>query len=393
MVLAFSTTACKTQNMKNRSFWFRKVEESWQHGNAVWFSGLPSSGKSLIAQNLPQVEYFDCTLPSVRRALEHPLEFFARIGEGRVVFDEITRIVNPIAIISLARQVYPQIRILATSSSSLALVAAEKDLTEERIEELWLTPMVSADLSDFLQHDLQQRFLRGGLPPFFLAEGFPEREFQQWMDDFWFNSIQNMFRLEKKASLQKFAEMLMIDSGQIFEATRYAEPCGVSRTTITNYLSVLEKTYFANLLRPFNSRRSTEIIAAPKVYGFDTGFVAFHRGWNQLRRSDLGTMWKHFVLNELHASLQTRQFYYWRDKRNHEVDFIFARRIHTPTAIDCSWSSSDYDPTGLQAFRRQYPSGENLIVCHDVTQPFIRTYRKLTAKFVPLNQIVDELVS
>ncbi len=63
MVLAFSTTACKTRNMKNRSFWFTKVEESWQHGNAVWFSGLPRSGKSLIAQNLPQVEYFDCTLP------------------------------------------------------------------------------------------------------------------------------------------------------------------------------------------------------------------------------------------------------------------------------------------------------------------------------------------
>jgi hypothetical protein len=26
-------------------------------------------------------------------------------------------------------------------------------------------------------------------------------------------------------------------------------------------------------LRPFSSLRSNEIIAAPKVYGFDTGFV------------------------------------------------------------------------------------------------------------------------
>ena len=291
MRLAFSTALCKirqVKSVKNRSFWFRTIEERWLLNNVIWFSGLPKSGKTSIVQNLPQVEYFDCTLPSVRRALEHPLEFFARIGEGRVVLDDITRIVNPIAIVSLARQVYPQIKVIVTSSTSLAVVGADKDLSEERIEEIWLTPMVSADLSDFLQHDLQQRFLRGGLPPFFLSEGFPEREFQQWMDDFWLNSVQNLFRLEKRASLQKFAEMLMIDSGQIFEATRYAEPCAVSRTTITNYLSVLEKTYFANLLRPFNSRRSTEIIAAPKVYGFDTGFIAFHRGWNQLRRSDLG---------------------------------------------------------------------------------------------------------
>lgn len=379
--------------MRNRSFWFRKVEEAWQRGNSVWLSGVLRSGKSSIVQNLPQVEYFDCTLPSVRRTLDHPLEFFSAINEGRVVLDEVNRLVNPLALLSVARQLYPQIRIIATSSASLSLVAADYDLAEERIEELWLTPMVSADMSDFLQHDLQQRFLRGGLPPFFLAEGFPEREFQQWMDDFWFTSIQDAFRLERKNSLQKFGELLMINSGEIFEATRYAEPCGVSRTTISNYLGVLEKTYFANILRPFNSRRSTEIIAAPKVYGFDTGFVAFHRGWNQLRRSDLGPMWKHFVLNELHANLQTRQFYYWRDKRDHEVDFIFARRIHTPTAIDCAWATSEFDPGGLQAFRRQYPSGENLVVCHDVTRPFLRTYGKLTAKFVPLNQLVDELIA
>ena len=29
-------------------------------------------------------------------------------------------------------------------------------------------------------------------------------------------------------------------------------------------------------MRPFSSRRSTEIVAAPKVYGFDTGFVSYY---------------------------------------------------------------------------------------------------------------------
>ena len=42
---------------------------------------------------------------------------------------------------------------------------------------------------------------------------------------------------------------------------------------IGNYLSVLEATSVAVTLRPFSSRRSNKIIASPKVYGFDTGFV------------------------------------------------------------------------------------------------------------------------
>lgn len=37
------------------------------------------------------------------------------------------------------------------------------------------------DLKDAKHTDLRHRFLRGGLPPFFLAERFPERDFQEWM--------------------------------------------------------------------------------------------------------------------------------------------------------------------------------------------------------------------
>jgi hypothetical protein len=41
--------------------------------------------------------------------------------------------------------------------------------------ELWLTPLMSADLEDFGNIDLRHRFRHGGLPPFFLEERIPER--------------------------------------------------------------------------------------------------------------------------------------------------------------------------------------------------------------------------
>jgi len=51
----------------------------------------------------------------------------------------------------------------------------------------------------------------------------------------------------------------------------------------------------------------TEIVSAPKVYAFDTGFMCCYRGWHTLRQDDYGTLWEHYVLNELHAQTQSRK--------------------------------------------------------------------------------------
>ena len=57
------------------------------------------------------------------------------------------------------------------------------------------------------------------------------------------------------------------------------------------------------------------------MYGFDTGFVSYYRGWQALRNEDLGLLWEHFVLNEIHGRLQRRDLRYWRNKHGAEVDF------------------------------------------------------------------------
>jgi predicted AAA+ superfamily ATPase len=151
---------------------------------------------------------------------------------------------------------------------------------------------------------------------------------------------------------------------------------------------VLEATFVAHVIRPFSTHRPTEIVSAPKVYGFDTGFVSYYRGWQDLRREDLGPLWEHFVLNEIMARQQSREISYWRDKRGHEVDFILTGRRNNPIALECKWSASDFDATNLQAFRRQYPGGENIVVAHDVDRQFSRQYAGLTVRFESLQALV-----
>lgn len=322
-----------------------------------------------------------------------PQSFLDGLRGKRIVLDEIHRLQNPSELLKIAADHYPATHIVATGSSTLGASRKFRDTLAGRKRDLWLTPICLPDMNDAKQLNLKRRFLRGGLPPFFLPEKHPERDFQEWMDAYWAKDIQELFRLERRDSFQRFTELTMAQSGGIFDATRFAGPCEVSRPTIANYLRVLEATFVAHVIRPFSSRRPTEIIAAPKVYGFDTGFICYYRGWQELRDDDLGVLWEHFVLNEIMARSQSREISYWRDKRGHEVDFVLATQRKKPVAIECKWSANNFDPTNLRAFRHQHPQGNNLVLAHDVDRSFTQKYGDLNVRFQSLRSFADSIAS
>ena len=220
--------------MVTRHFWIDRLEGAWKRRSVVWLSGVRRAGKTFLSQSLRDVEYFDCELPRVRRIIDDPEAFLQDNRGRRIVLDEIHRLERPSEILKIAADHFLDTRILATGSSTLGASARFRDTLAGRKEELWLTPMTADDLKDFGRVDLRHRFLHGGLPPFFLEKELPERDFQEWMDAYWAKDIQELFRLERRHSFQKFAELLMAQSGGIFEATSFARPCEVSRTTVSN---------------------------------------------------------------------------------------------------------------------------------------------------------------
>ncbi len=358
--------------MIQRQYWHDQVEMAWREKSILWLSGVRRAGKTVLCQGIKGIEYFDCELPRVRRMMEDPEGFLDGLMGKKVVLDEIHRLDDPAELLKIAADHYPDIKIIATGSSTLGASSKFKDTLTGRKRELWLCPMISEDLKAFGVKDLKRRFLRGGLPSFFLAKKFPEKDFQEWIDAYWAKDIQELFHLERKHSFQKFFELLMIQSGGMFEASSFAAPCEVSRTTIANYLSILEATFAVNVIRPFHTHLATEIIAAPKVYAFDTGFFCYYRGWESLREDDLGILWEHFVLNEIQARLQNRDVHYWRDKQGHEIDFILTSRGKPPIAIECKWSAGKGDHKNVAVFLDKYPQARVLSVSHDN----IKTYAK-----------------
>jgi len=379
--------------MVKRRHWLSRLESAWTRRPVVWLRGVRRAGKTVLCRSLPEVEYFDCERPAVRRQIEDVDSFLAGLASKRVVLDEIHRLPDPAELLKVAADHFPGVKIVATGSSTLEATSRFKDKLTGRKAELWLTPMDAQDLEEFDGPSaLERRLRQGGLPPFFLAAGPGASDFQEWIDSYWARDIQELFRLERRSSFGRFLELLFAQSGGLFEATRFSRPCEVSRQTISNYLAVLEATMAAQVVRPFSSRKATEIVQAPKVYGFDTGFVCHFKGWESLRPEDLGLLWEHYVLNEL-LSLRQRPLQYWRDKQGREVDFVVADHGRSPTAIECKWGGDSFDPTSLAAFRRLHPGEENWVVCRGAERPYERSFGGLRVRFIGVRDLPERLGS
>lgn len=371
-----------------RRYWLSEIERLWKERTIIWLKGVRRSGKTCLCHSIPNVEYFDCELPRVRQLIKDPQLFLEGLKGKRVVLDEIHRLDQPSELLKIAADYYPNCRIIATGSSTLGASTKFKDTLTGRKRELWLSPMVTNDLIDFQNTDLNKRLFLGGLPGFFLKKTFPEQDFQEWLDSYWAKDIQELFRVQKKDSFQKFLELLFLQTGGVFEATRFATVCEVNRATIMSYLNLLSLTYVVHIIRPFSSHKSAEIVSAPKIYGFDTGFVCYLKGWTSLRPEDKGLLWEHFVLNELLAKTQQENIHYWRNKQGAEIDFIIPKRDGAIIAIEAKWTAADSSLKNQAAFLRHYPKAKIYVVGADIDRSYTRKLGKNLINYVSLNDLI-----
>ncbi|HMO52831.1 MAG TPA: ATP-binding protein [Kiritimatiellia bacterium] len=356
-------------HMVNRTLWIEKIEKSWQERSILWLTGVRRVGKTTLARSLADCEYMDCELPRIRRQLEDPEGFLKSFGSGRLILDEVHRLDNPSEFLKIAADHFPGVRILATGSSTLGASQRFRDTLTGRKRDLHLFPVLLRELKTFEGISLPRRLQNGGLPENLMNPDFPEKDYAEWLDAFWARDVQELFRLERRDAFMRLLELLLTQSGCLCQLNSFTSACSASHTTLANYLNVLEATGVVHIVRPYAKNPQREIVAMPKVYGFDTGFVCFARGWLELRDGDHGVLWEHLVLDELLARFGRDAIFYWRDKQKHEVDFVLARRGLPPVAIECKWRMHDDAGKNFSSMRTLHPDLHGLVVAADVDRP------------------------
>jgi len=358
--------------MINRSLWLDSIQRAWSHRSIVWLSGVRRVGKTTLTKMLADAIYINCDLPSVQRALEEPELFLDnQVPGSKLIFDEVHRLRDPSQLLKIAADEYPQLKILATGSSTLAATRKFRDSLTGRKQAIHLLPVLWDECADpFGIHDLDRRLLHGGLPEPLLATRKDPEFFSEWIDSFYARDILELFGIRNRQGFLSLFRLLLRQSGGQLDYSQLANLSELSRPTVKAHIEAMQIAHAVHLLRPFHGGGKREIVSRPKCYAFDTGFVSFEKGWDSIRDDDRGLLWEHLVLDTLRFHFGEDDLFYWQDKSHREIDFVIRRGRDRVDIVECKINPDKLNVAPILAFRKLYPKGENLIVSPVVKKPY-----------------------
>ncbi len=341
---------------------------------------------------VPDAVYLNCDLPSVGHRLEDSESFFRSLPQkSTIILDEVHRLPDPSRILKIAADAFPGLKILATGSSTLAATRKFRDTLTGRKVVLVLPPVLWTECEEaFGIRDLDWRLLHGGLPEALLSQAWDESSYSEWMDSFYARDIQELFGIRERTGFLNLLRLMLRQSGGLVDYSALSRECDLSRPTVKAYLEALNVACALFALPPFHGGGRREMLRRPKAYGFDTGFVAFVRGWRDIRDDDRGHLWEHLVLDILRTGAGTEGLFYWRDKSGREVAFVLrrGRDIHT---FECKMNPDRFNPESLRVFRGLYPQGRNYIVVPGVQDAYDRRSDGLILRITGCRDLLREL--
>ncbi|NOX37781.1 MAG: ATP-binding protein [Calditrichaeota bacterium] len=371
-----------------RNFWIQQIFQAWNKRSLVWLSGVRRVGKTTLAKMIDNAIYLNCDLPSVQRQLAEPELFYQSLPkQSIVIFDEIHRLPDPSLTLKIGTDEFPEIKILATGSSTLAANKKFRDSLSGRKIQIYLPPVIWPECLDtFRITDFNHRLLAGGLPEPLLSTELDPTFYSEWIDSFYARDIQELFGVRNREGFLKLLRLVMHQSGQLFETTNLAKLSGLSRPTVLAHLEAMEVSHVLFCLPPYHGGSRREITRRPKCYAFDTGFVAFVNGWDSLRDSEKGLLWEHLVLDVLRIHHLKENLFYWRDKSQREIDFVIRIDRDTVDAIETKLHPDAVNIANFQAFRAVYPKGQNFVISPVIPRSYQRQFGDLLINFISLQE-------
>ena len=276
----------------------------------------------------------------------------------RVILDEIQKAPH---LFSILKSVIDNNRVcgrfILTGSSNILKMPKLSDSLAGRMQILRLHPLSQGEYikhkSRFLDSLFDAKFknkkiktsskkyqpvdvvTKGGYP---VALSLPtERRRSHWYRSYIEAIIQrDILDFSKIRSIDILPRLLALaanQTSQLFNATRLACAFQVSRTTIHDYITLLEHLFFLTKLQPWRNDQSKRLIKTPKIHLGDSGLICSLLNINSKNllqnRPLLGQILETFVFQELQRQAsyhkQHHNFSYYRDKKGFEVDIVIER--------------------------------------------------------------------
>ncbi len=293
----------------------------------------------------------------VRRASAEadPVGFVADLPD-KVVLDEVQRV--PGLFTSLKSAVDSDRRagrFILTGSANVLLVPKLADSLAGRMEILRLYPLAQAELAGKptrfvaalfdkrfpsgtgrrLGRELAERVAAGGYPAA-LARSTPRRQaawYRDYIDTLVQRDVRDLARISALDALPRLMTMAAGQTARLLNVADLSAPFQLSRPTIRDYITLLQRVFLLEELPPWHSNRLSRLIKTPKLHLGDTGLACALLGvdaaalWKE--RNLLGQLLETFIYQELRRQASWEEepvsFHHFRDKDGTEVDVVMER--------------------------------------------------------------------
>ena len=212
--------------------------------------------------------------------------------------------------------------LLEKLTQSLAGRAALLKLLPLSIPELSQAKAVSTDWEIQLFNGFYPRLYKHGID----ATDWYPNYIQTYIE----KDVREIINIQNLLAFKRFLGLCAGRHGQLLDVTSLANDCGISRTTVYSWLSLLEASFVIYQLPSFHKNFNKRLIKAPKLYFYDSGLVCSLLGIEsaaQLQTHYLkGEIFEGYVITEVikhyyNQGLRAPVFY-WREKNGGEVDCI-----------------------------------------------------------------------
>jgi predicted AAA+ superfamily ATPase len=290
----------------------------------------------LVRRLFPERAYVSLDLPSeAEQAERDPDSFLARHGAPLVVdevqyapglFRHLKRVVD--------RKRSEPGQFVLTGSQKLALMREVSDSLAGRAEILELEALSLAELrGGGIDASVESVAVRGGMPELWERPELDATAFQRsYVSTYLERDLRLQLNVGSLRDFERFVRACALRSAGVLNKTELARDIGISTSTASAWLSVLEASGQLFVLEPWFSNGTKSLVKTPKLHVADSGLLSFLVGLrapSDLVDSPLGgAVWESFVCSELRRSLRSGRregdLYYWRD-RAREVDFLVHR--------------------------------------------------------------------
>jgi predicted AAA+ superfamily ATPase len=301
---------------------------------AVAITGPRQSGKTTLARAIfADKAYVSLESPDEReRATRDPRQFLGRFPEG-CVLDEVQRAPELFSYMQeeLDQSAEPG-RYILTGSQQFGMMEKITQSLAGRIGMVTLLPFSITELErgGYRGEGLNKVLWTGGYPPIFDQEIEPTLWLDAYITTYIERDVRQIVNIQDTLAFQRFLALCAGSVGQLFNASRIGNDCGLNHGTVAKWLSVLEASYIAYRLAPHHRNYRKRLVKTPKLYFWDTGLVCRLLGIehpDQLATHPLrGAVFENWVVSELVKGRLNRllrsNLYFWRNNTGMEVDVL-----------------------------------------------------------------------